>query len=94
MMIKSVTFAAEMSPAMAGWGHWGGGRVGLSVAGTCGGGWSIAETTSAGLFSGSSSSTGILSCRARVAYIPLKPSGNPLEVRRLRLPARISPARV
>lgn len=33
---------------------------------TCGGGWSIAETTSAGLFSGFSNSTGIFSCYTRV----------------------------
>lgn len=33
---------------------------------TCGGGWSTADTTSAGLFSGFSNSTGIFSCSTRV----------------------------
>lgn len=43
--------------------------------GTCGGGWSIAETTSAGLFSGFSNSTGILSCRPNVTFMnPKRPA--------------------
>lgn len=32
---------------------------------TCGGGWSMADTSSAGLFSGHSNSTGIFSCNRR-----------------------------
>lgn len=44
---------------------------------TCGGGWSMAETTSAGLFSGFSSSTGILSCGPKVNLTGLKRSHPP-----------------
>lgn len=59
---------------------------------TCGGGWSMAETTSAGLFSGFSSSTGILSCGPKVDLTAMKRSIHPHPHPKMRLPARISPA--
>lgn len=52
---------------------------------TCGGGWSMAETTSAGLFSEFSSSTGILSCGPKVNLTGLTrshPPTNPPPLRR------------
>lgn len=65
-----------------------GGSV-VSGPGTCGGGWSMADTTSAGLFSGFSSSTRIPSCRPNVTFTRLEPEAASALTH---VPARISPA--